>query len=78
MPRQHCTNFPNIAQENSWANFEQKDKIVRNKSFPLNSTTIVRVFDQDGNKVKKRKKLLQVGQSKQFMSLENKQNNVAK
>ena len=30
MPRQHCTNFPDIAQKNSQAYFEQKDKIVRN------------------------------------------------
>ena len=30
MRRQHCTNFPSLAQENSQANFEQKDKIVRN------------------------------------------------
>ena len=30
MPRQHCTNFPEIAQEKSRANIEQKDKIVRN------------------------------------------------
>ena len=27
---QHCTNLPNIAQEKSRANIEQKDKIVRN------------------------------------------------
>ena len=27
---QHCTNFPDIAQEKSWANIEQKDKTVRN------------------------------------------------
>ena len=30
MPRQHCTHFPGIAQEESQANIEQKDKIVRN------------------------------------------------
>ena len=30
IPHQHCTNFPNIALENSRANFEQKDKIVQN------------------------------------------------
>ena len=30
MPRQHCTNFPDITQENSRANFEQKDKIAGN------------------------------------------------
>ena len=33
MPRQHCINFPDISQENSWVNFEQKDKIVRNTLF---------------------------------------------
>ena len=27
---QHCTNFPDIAQEKSWANIEQKDKTLRN------------------------------------------------
>ena len=32
MPRQHCTNLHDIAQEKSRANIEQKDKIVRNKS----------------------------------------------
>ena len=32
MPRQHCTNFPDIAQEESWANTEQKDKIARNRN----------------------------------------------
>ena len=32
MPHQHCTNFPDIAQEKSWANIEQKDKIVRNSN----------------------------------------------
>ena len=32
MTRQHCTNFPNIAQEKSRANIGQKDKIVRNKN----------------------------------------------
>ena len=30
MPRQHCTHFPDIAQEESQANIEQKDKIVPN------------------------------------------------
>ena len=30
MPRQHCTNFPDIAPEKSRVNIEQKDKIVRN------------------------------------------------
>ena len=30
MLRQRCTTFTDIAQENFWANFEQKDKIVRN------------------------------------------------
>ena len=30
MPRQHCTNFPDIAQGSNGANFEQKDKIVWN------------------------------------------------
>ena len=30
MPRQHCTNFPDIAQEKSRANIEQKDKIGQN------------------------------------------------
>ena len=30
MPRQHCTNFPDIVQEISRAKIEQKDKIVRN------------------------------------------------
>ena len=35
MSHQHCTNFPHIAQENSWANFEQKDKIVWNDSIKL-------------------------------------------
>ena len=30
MPRQHRTSFPDIAQETSRANIEQKDKIVRN------------------------------------------------
>ena len=28
MQRQHCTNFPDIAQEKSRANIEQKDKFV--------------------------------------------------
>ena len=32
IPRQHCTNFTDIAQEKSGANIEQKDKIARNKS----------------------------------------------
>ena len=32
MPRQHYTNFPDITQEESRANIEQKDKIVRNIS----------------------------------------------
>ena len=32
MMRQHCTNFPDIAEENSRAKFEQKDKIVQNMS----------------------------------------------
>ena len=31
MPHQHYTNFPDIAQEKSRANIEQKDKIVRSK-----------------------------------------------
>ena len=30
MWRQNCTSFPDIAQEKSRANIEQKDKIVRN------------------------------------------------
>ena len=30
MPRQHRASFPDIAQEKSLANIEQKDKIVRN------------------------------------------------
>ena len=30
MPRQHCTNFPDIAPEKSCTNIEQKDKIVGN------------------------------------------------
>ena len=30
MPRKHCRNFPDIAQEKSRANIEQKDKILRN------------------------------------------------
>ena len=30
MPHQYCSNFADNAQENSRANFEQKDKIVRN------------------------------------------------
>ena len=29
MARQQCTNFPDIAQEESQANIEQKEKIVR-------------------------------------------------
>ena len=35
MPLQHWTNFPNIAQERSQANIEQKDKIVRNNLYIL-------------------------------------------
>ena len=35
MPRQHCTNFPNIAQETFQANIEQKGKIVRNRNMTL-------------------------------------------
>ena len=31
MPRQHCTNFLDIVQEESQANIEQKDKIVQNR-----------------------------------------------
>ena len=31
MPRQPYSNFPDIAQEKSRANIEQKDKIVRNR-----------------------------------------------
>ena len=31
MPRQHCTNFRDIAQEKCGALIEQKDKIVRNR-----------------------------------------------
>ena len=31
MPHQHCTNFPDIAQEEYRANIEQKDKTVRNR-----------------------------------------------
>ena len=38
MPRQHYTNFPDIAQEKSRSNIEQKDKIVRN-SFTVDSAT---------------------------------------
>ena len=38
MPRQHCTNFPDIAQENS-----PKDKIVRNKFMILLSTKCIKV-----------------------------------
>ena len=34
MPRQHYTNFPEIAQEKSGANIEQRDRIVRNN--PIN------------------------------------------
>ena len=30
MPRQHWTNFPDIAREKSQAYIEQKDKILRN------------------------------------------------
>ena len=30
MQQQHCTNFPDIAQEKSRANNQQKDKLVRN------------------------------------------------
>ena len=30
MPRQHCSNFPNIALEKSRVKIEQKDKIIRN------------------------------------------------
>ena len=46
MPPQHCTNFPDIAEENSQTNFEQKDKIVRNitnDSF-LNKETFIFCF----------------------------------
>ena len=46
MPPQHCTNFPNIPEENSQTNFEQKDKIVRNitnDSF-LNKETFIFFF----------------------------------
>ena len=35
MLRQHCTNFPEIAQEKSRANIEQKDKIIRNTDIDL-------------------------------------------
>ena len=31
MSHQHCTNFPDIAQEQSQAKIDQKDKIVWNK-----------------------------------------------
>ena len=34
MPGQHYTNFPEIAQEKSGANIEQRDRIVRNN--PIN------------------------------------------
>ena len=38
MPRQHCSNFPNIALEKSRVKIEQKDKIIRNiKSLWLNN-----------------------------------------
>ena len=38
MPRQHCSNFPNIALEKSRVNSELKDKIIRNiKSWWLNN-----------------------------------------
>ena len=40
IPRQHCTKSPDIAQEESWANIEQKDKIVRNTYFNTYSTRL--------------------------------------
>ena len=45
MQREHCTDFPDIAQENSRANFEQKDKIVRNSS-----TRILRIVEDYPNR----------------------------
>ena len=36
MPAQHCTSFADIAKEKSWANTEQKDKIVQNTTILLN------------------------------------------
>ena len=35
MWRQDCTNFPDIAQQKSRANIEQKDEIVRNPDSKL-------------------------------------------
>ena len=35
MPCQHYTSFPDIAQEKSWANIEQKVKIVPNRIITL-------------------------------------------
>ena len=35
MLQQHCTSFPKIAQGKSWANIEQKDKIVPNRIITL-------------------------------------------
>ena len=32
MLHRHCTNFPDIAQEKSRANIEQKDKVVGNNN----------------------------------------------
>ena len=35
MPRQHCSNLADIAQEKSWANIKQKNKIVQNNDIVL-------------------------------------------
>ena len=33
IPHQYCSNLIDIGQEKSWVNIDQKDKIVRNRSF---------------------------------------------
>ena len=57
MPHQHCTSFPDIAQEKSRANIEQKDKIVQNNNtipalqdryMPLWFSKSTLNFNQDG------------------------------
>ena len=35
MPRQHSTSFPDIAQEKSLTNIEQKEKIIPNRIITL-------------------------------------------
>ena len=45
MPLQYCPDFPDIAQEKSGTNFEQKDKILRNISLKHSITIMLLMFE---------------------------------